>query len=436
MPAAGSKRHHPRVGEAQGPAQPRDQHLIDQPHLRPYHLHRRVVRPRVPAQLRVIRSQKVLVEVQPRVARPGERHLRHHRHHTQQQVQRSRHLPSRPRVGQHLQRPRQQAVLRRQRRHRVVQGQRVRPFAPPQQQREGHGLRIRIRELLVRRVREQQLPPVPGQLHQRRARVPQRLGHVVPQQTAQRRQQRREPLKVQPPPAVQRQHRLPRQEVPQQRLQRPGVLRPHRLPTLTRNVAREPNDTPHPLAPAVQRPLVPVAVHNVGNRRETPELRPVPAPETRRVRARAGGLQLHVPGQQPVAVHRVIGTPQTTGQGRLPRTHHTLAPRRCHSAHQFLEGTAKLVLRTATHRRRGLRGHRLGEGLQRVLNRRAPAWMAWVLWSVSAPGPGPVSMPVPGFRNHGRISQIPYQDGIAERRRSRSQGVRQHHPHGDGAGPA
>ena len=260
-----------------------------------------------------------------------------------------------------------------QRGHRTVEGERVGSLAPPQQQGEGHGLGVGVGELRVRRVWEQKLPPVSGKLHQGRPGVRQRIGHVAAQHPAQRRQQRCEAREVDPPPAVQRQDRLPGQEVAQQRLHGAGVFPRHRLPALSGHVAREADDSPHTLAAPVQRPLVPIGVEQVGDGRETLELRPVAALEAGRVRARAGRLELDVPGQPSVTVDGVIGTPETIGQGRFARTDDALAPRRRHRLHQMLEGTAKLVLRPAPDQRGRLGGDRLGEVLQRVLDRRAPA---------------------------------------------------------------
>ena len=71
-------------------------------------------------------------------------------------------------------------------------------------------------------------------------------------------------------------------------------------------------------------------------------------------------------------MHRVIGTPEATGQGRFARAHHTLAPGRGHTHQQVLEGAAKLVLRPAPRQRGRLRGDRLGKLLQRVLDRETP----------------------------------------------------------------
>ena len=361
------------AGEAEWPSQPVDKHVVDQTHLRAHHLHRRVVRPRVLAQLRVVGGEEVFVEVQPRIARPGQQDGRHHGHHPQQQIERSGHLRARPGVGQHLQGAGQQVVLCGQRGHRTVEGERVGSLATPQQQGEGHGLGVGVGELRVRRVREQKLPPVSGKLHQRRPGVRQRIGHVAAQHPAQRRQQRREAREVDPPLAVQRQDRLPGQEVAQQRLHGTGIFGPDRLPSVAGHVSREANDSSGPLAPAIECPLVPVGVEQVGDGRETPELRPVAAFEAGRVRARAGSFELDVPGQQSVTVDGVIGTPETVGQGRFARTDDALAPRRRHRLHQMLEGTAKLVLRPAPDQRGRLGGDRLGEVLQRVLDRRAPA---------------------------------------------------------------
>ena len=68
-------------------------------------------------------------------------------------------------------------------------------------------------------------------------------------------------------------------------------------------------------------------------------------------------------------MHGVVRTPETTGQGRFPRTHHPLPPRGRHRPHEVLEGTTKLLLRPAPRQRGRLGGHRLGELLQRVVDR-------------------------------------------------------------------
>ena len=225
---AGSHRRvqgeHLRVREPVRLAQPLGEQFIDQAHLRVDHLQGRVVGAGVLAQLRVVGGQEVLVKVQPRVLRPQEKAARHHGDDAQQQVQGSRHVGVRLGVRQHLQRPGQQAVLGGQGLLGACQRQRLRPLAAAQQQGEGDGLRVGVRELPVGCLREQQVPPVLRQRHQGGLRIPQGVRHVVAQHPAQGCQGRREVLEVDAAVAVLRQGRLPGQEVAQQAFHRQGVL--------------------------------------------------------------------------------------------------------------------------------------------------------------------------------------------------------------------
>ena len=128
------------------------------------YLHRRVVSPRVPAQLGIVLGEEVFVEIEPWIFGAGEHGGGHYGHDAQQQVEGGGDVRAGLGIGQNLHGPRQQVVLDIEGLHRAFKRERVRPFAAAQQQGEGNGLGIRIRELRVRSVREQQLPPVAGQL--------------------------------------------------------------------------------------------------------------------------------------------------------------------------------------------------------------------------------------------------------------------------------
>ena len=346
-----------RVGKAQRPAQPPAQQRVDQAHLGADHLDRRVIDAGVLAEFGVVIRQKVLVEVKPGVARPGERDRRNGRDHAQQQVERGGEFRARARVGENLQGARQQAVLRSQRRLGAFERQRVGALAASQQQGESDGLGVGVGELRIRGVGEQKLPPVPRQHGERRGVVAQRIGDIVAQHPAQRRQHPGEALEVEFAPAVQRQNRLPQKKIAQQRRKSPRVLRSDRLRAVGGHIAGEADKT-DALAAAIQRPFAAVAVKNVGEARKTPELCAVATAQPTRIRADARRLELDMAGKRAVAQNRIIGTTQTVGQPRLARANNRPPPQRRRRRHQVLERRAKPILRRPRRKNRTLRRNR------------------------------------------------------------------------------
>jgi hypothetical protein len=71
------ERDHVVIRKAQGLAESLGQQMVDEADLRVDHLHRRVVSPRILAQIGVVGGQKVLVEVQPGVLGPHKGDGRH-----------------------------------------------------------------------------------------------------------------------------------------------------------------------------------------------------------------------------------------------------------------------------------------------------------------------------------------------------------------------
>ena len=352
------------VGEAHRFAHPSGEQRVDQAHLGADHLNRRVVDPGVLAEFGVVIRQKVLVEVEPGVALSGERDRRDGRDHAQQQVERGGERRTGAGVGKDLQGARQQAVLRGQRRLCAFEGKGVRPLAAPQQQGEGHGLGVGIGELRIRGVGEQELPPVPCQHGQRRGAVAQRIGDIVAQHPAQRSQHPGKLLEIEFAPAVQRQHRLPQKEIAQQPRKSPRVLRRNGLRAVGGHIAGEADET-DALAAAIQRPFAAVAVKDVGEAGETPELLAVAPAEPPRVRTDPRSLELDMAGKRAVAQNRVVGTTETVGQPRLARAHDRPPPQGRRLRHQILERRAQPVLRRTRRKTRPLRRNRSRKTPQR-----------------------------------------------------------------------
>ena len=168
-----------RIGEAQWPAQTPRQECVHQTDLGADHRERRVVDARILAQPGIVGGEEILVEMKPRVARPGERRRRDHGGHAQQEAEGRRQVGAHLPVGQDLQGAGEQIVPRRQRRLGAVKRERVRPLAAAQKQGERHRLSVGVGELRVRGVREQQLPPIRGQGDERGGGIADGGAHVV-----------------------------------------------------------------------------------------------------------------------------------------------------------------------------------------------------------------------------------------------------------------
>ena len=246
--------------------------------------------------------------------------------------------------------------------------ERVSPLAAAQQQREQDGLGVGVSEAFVRRVGEEQMAPVLRQLHQGRIRSLERVGYVVAQHAAERRQQRGKAPEVDAALAVGGDERLPHQEVAQQAFERMRVLRPHRPLALCRDIACETNNPVYQLAITIERPLVAIGVEDVGDRREAFELLAVAAHEARRSRADAHRLEFNIPGEQLVQMHRIIRATETVRQGRFACTDDIPAERAGGSVNEVLERGAQLLFRLAEGDLRQFVRHCGGKLLQRRAN--------------------------------------------------------------------
>ena len=270
-------------------------------------------------------------------------------------------------VGEHLQGAGQQAVLGGEGGLRALQGERLRTFAAAEQQGEGDGLRVGVRELPVRRLREQQFPPVGGQGGHRGLRVPQRVGHILAQHPAQRRHQFGERLEIDAAPAVQRQDRRPGKEVAQQALDGAGVVPAHRVRAVLHRVAGQLGHLADALAAAVQRPMAAVAVEQVGDGGEAVELRPVVPAEAARIRPDAGRLEFRVAQQGALVVDGEVRAAQAVRQGGLPGAGQFPAQGGAGRGDEVLERAAQLLLRRAARPQPGLGRRRGREGSQGLL---------------------------------------------------------------------
>ena len=178
--------------------------------------------------------------------------------HSQQQIQRGGNFRLGLRIGQDLQCPGEEAVFGGQGGLGVFQVQRVRTIAAGQKQREGDRLRVGVGELLVVGVGKQQLPPILGELDQRRLRAFQCVGHVVAEQTTQGGEQVGQVFDILG------NDRLPGEEVGQQPEQRFRVLFGYGPAAVGGDVARNLDDRPMALARLVESPLIAVGVDQIG----------------------------------------------------------------------------------------------------------------------------------------------------------------------------
>ena len=179
-------------------------------------------------------------------------------------------------------------MLRGQRVLGASECERVGPLAAAQQQREEDGLGVGVGEAFVRRVGKEQLPPVLRQLHQGRIRALERVGHIVAQHAAERRQQFSEAPEVDAAFAVGGNERLPHQEIAQQTFERVRVLRPYRFLALGGDIAGETDNFAGKFAVTIERPFIAVGVQKIGDGREAFELFAVAAPK-----AGSGGANAH-----------------------------------------------------------------------------------------------------------------------------------------------
>ena len=225
--------------------------------------------------------------------------------------------------------------------------ERIGPLAAAQQQREENGLGVGVGKALVRRVGKEQLPPVLRQLDQWRIRAPERVGHIVAQHTAERRQQLSEAPEVDAAFAVGGNERLPHQEIAQQTFKRVRVLRPYRFLALGGDIAGETDNFAGKFAVTIERPFVAAGVQKIGDGREAFELIQIMVLKEGGGHARANGFEFHIAGEQLVQMDRVIRAAQTIGQRRFARADNIPAERVGGSAYEILKWRAQLLFRLA-----------------------------------------------------------------------------------------
>ena len=356
------------VGESQCLAQAISQQFVDQPDLCSDDLNGRIICAGILPQLRIVGGKEVFVEIKPRIFRSDERRWRHFPDHADQQVHRSGDFRQSDRVRQDLQRPGKQAVLGGQSAPCTVQSQRVCPFAPSQQERECYRLSVSIGELIVAGIREQELPPLPCKLHQRRLRVLESVGHVFTQHPAQRGKQVSQALEVDLMPAACREpcgnNGPPGQEVGQKAQDSLSVVGSDSVFPIRRHVARQPDNRPDRLPITVQAPIVAVAVDQVRYCGKPPGLFLIMADKPVWVRPGAGRFQLDIAYQQLRFVHRIVRLAQAAGQLHLAGADHVQHQRLRDFVHECFKRPAKLVFRLTCGHRRHLGRDRIGELLQ------------------------------------------------------------------------
>ncbi len=248
---------------------------------------------------------------------------------------------------------------------RAVERERIGPLASAEQQGECDRLCVGVGELRVRGVRKQELTPIPGQQDEGRGVVPQRVGDVVAQHPAQRRQQPGEALEVDPPPTVEREDRLPREKIAQQPLDGERVLLRHCLSPVLRDVAGQADPVADPPAATIQRPLVSITVNEIRNRREPFELAFISSFESTPVGARTRSLEFDMAGEDSTFVDREIRAAQAAGKARLAGADDLEADRVGDARHQGLERRAQLFFGFTGGQASHFRRYGIGENAQR-----------------------------------------------------------------------
>ena len=321
------------------------QQLVDEARHRGHHLRRSVIGPGQLAQRVVVRTQEVFVEVEPGVGiAPADHGPVHRVEHADQRGQRGlKRVLAVHAVGEHPEGGAHHGVCRGKRPGDAVQAVLERDaLRPRHQQAEGDRLGVAVGELRVRRLGEEQAPPVLGQSGERLCAEGELLRHLVPQEAAQ-------------PGAHVRQtaraggrDRLPPQEVGEEALQAGG--RPQAC-ARGLHVAFEPDDLALEPAVAPQRERVSVGVDDVGQGLQLLPLPPVVlVPEPAGVGALARGLHLDVAGQGVPDLHGVIRPGPQRGQRRLADRDHLARLKQQEGGHvrqQGLERGAELILGSA-----------------------------------------------------------------------------------------
>ena len=218
--------------------------------------------------------------------------------------------------------------------------------------------------MFVRGVGKEQLPPVSRELHEGRSRVFKRGGHILAQHATQRRQQRGKAIEIDFALAVRGNERLPREKIAQEAFDGVRVPRRGGPPAIGGDIARQTDDLIDRLAIAVKCPLIAIGVEDIRHGRKAFELIAIAAPKPGGGRADARGFEFDISGEQPIAVNRVIRSPDLIGQGRFARTDDTPTERASRLGHKGLKRPAHLVFRLAEGGLRHLGGHRLGKILQ------------------------------------------------------------------------
>lgn len=220
-----------------------------------------------------------------------------------------------------------------------------RAFRASKQQRKCDGLRIRVCKPVVIGVGKQQVAPRLRDDVQRRITVLQCVRDFLAQHQAQWRKQAGQGL------GVLGNNRAPGKEVRQQRFEGNGVVRRYRGPTTFRNVAGQPDQSPDTLPFLVQRPLIPVAVDDVGRRLESLPLFLVMTFVVRGIRPLAWCFQLDIAREHLAGENGIVCPPQAAGELGFALRNDGPPKRFADGGNEVLKGSAQLVLRLAGRER-------------------------------------------------------------------------------------